>query len=183
MSDLQTPLVELLGHLQQGKYAIKSNARLSFDFRFDRCPCDRFHLSNGVRSLLRHSMLYETCALPKLVGTMYQSVTDSHHPFVLRWTVLFLLRIKHEGVYKSDYPLWPPFRLPAHDHQQMSQVQRILRSSVLHQFLFLCLNGLRLLETPEVHRFLIRFSISKTNRSARTFFTWLSISWNWLFVT
>ncbi|CAF4434953.1 unnamed protein product, partial [Adineta steineri] len=42
---------------------------------------------------------------------------------------------------KSDYPIWPPFRIPKYDHPQMSNVQNILQSSVLHHFLFLCLNA------------------------------------------
>jgi hypothetical protein len=49
--------------------------------------------------------------------------------------------IKHEGLFKSEYPVWPPFRIPIYDNPQMSNVQQILRSGILHHFLFLCLNA------------------------------------------
>jgi hypothetical protein len=55
--------------------------------------------------------------------------------------ITFLRRIKHEGIFKSEYPIWPPFRIPQYDNSRISNVQRILRSHVLHQFLFLCLHG------------------------------------------
>lgn len=51
--------------------------------------------------------------------------------------------VKHEGLFKSDYPIWPPFRIPKYDHPQMANVQQILRSGVLHHFLLLCLNAVR----------------------------------------
>ncbi|CAF5077451.1 unnamed protein product [Rotaria magnacalcarata] len=49
--------------------------------------------------------------------------------------------VKREGLFKSDYSIWPPFRIPSYDHQQMSNVQNSLRSGVLHHFLFLCLHA------------------------------------------
>jgi len=54
---------------------------------------------------------------------------------------LFFCSVKHEGLFKSEYPIWPPFRIPKYDHPQMSNVQNILRSGVLHHFLLLCLNA------------------------------------------
>ncbi|CAF1000100.1 unnamed protein product [Rotaria sordida] len=105
VSDFQTPSVELLGHLQQGKYTIKGEL---FKTEYDplhvimRCT-KRAHFQNSLERFTNY--------------------------------------IKHEGLFKSDYPIWPPFRIPTYYHSQMSNVQRILRSGVLHNFLFLCLNA------------------------------------------
>ncbi|CAF0827696.1 unnamed protein product [Adineta steineri] len=105
VSVFQTPSVELMGHLQQGKYTIKGTL---FETDYDplhvliRCT-KRAHFQNSLERFTNY--------------------------------------VKHEGLFKSDYPIWPPFRIPKYDHPQMSNVQNILQSSVLHHFLFLCLNA------------------------------------------
>ncbi|CAF4311703.1 unnamed protein product [Rotaria sp. Silwood2] len=105
VSDFQTPSVELMGHLQQGKYTIKGAL---FKTEYDplhvimRCT-KRANFQNSLERFTNY--------------------------------------VKHEGLFKSDYPIWPPFRIPTYYHSQMSNVQNILRSGVLHHFLFLCLNA------------------------------------------
>lgn len=61
--------------------------------------------------------------------------------------------VKHEGLFKSDYPIWPPFRIPTYDHPQMANVQRILRSGVLHNFLLLCLNAVCFMKEDKIELF------------------------------
>ncbi|CAF0813761.1 unnamed protein product [Adineta ricciae] len=105
VSDFQTPSVELLGHLHQGKYVIK-----------------------GV--------LFETDYDP--LHVIMRSTKRAHFQNSLE---RFTKYVKHENLFKSDYPIWPPFRMPKYSHAYTSKVQRILQSSVLHHFLFLCLNA------------------------------------------
>ncbi|CAF4813957.1 unnamed protein product, partial [Rotaria sp. Silwood1] len=105
VSDFQTPSVELLGHLQQGKYTIKGTLfKTEYDPLHVMMRCTK--RANFQNSLER-----------------------------------FTNYVKHEGLFKSDYPIWPPFRIPTYYHPQMSNVQHILQSGVLHHFLFLCLNA------------------------------------------
>ena len=174
--------MELLGHLQQGKYAIKSKDWLEFGFWFDRCPCDRFHLSNGVRSLVRHSTLYETCALPKLVGAIHQSVTASHHSFVdrliscglessMKGSISLTIHCGHRFV----YPFMTISRCP-----RCNESYAPVSSINFSFYAWMGYDSWRYLNSP-VPPF--RFSISKISRSPRIFSTWPSISWNWPFVT
>ncbi|CAF1683274.1 unnamed protein product [Rotaria magnacalcarata] len=105
VSDFQTPSVELMGHLQQGKYTIKDTL-----FKTEYDP---------LHVLMRCTK-----------RSQFQNSLER-----------FTNYVKREGLFKSDYSIWPPFRIPSYDHQQMSNVQNSLRSGVLHHFLFLCLHA------------------------------------------
>ncbi|UJR15883.1 hypothetical protein I4U23_002808 [Adineta vaga] len=105
LSVFQTPSVELMGHLHQGKYTIKG---VLFETDYDplhvimRCT-KRANFQNSLERFTNY--------------------------------------VKHEGLFKSEYPIWPPFRIPKYSNVYMSKVQRILQSSVLHHFLFSCLDA------------------------------------------
>lgn len=105
VSDFQTPSVELLGHLQQGKYTIKG---LVLEKEYDplhvimRCP-KRAHFQNSLERFTNY--------------------------------------VKHQGLFKTDYPIWPPFRQTGLCPTSKVHVEQIFNSNILQEFFFLCLNG------------------------------------------
>lgn len=96
-------------------------------------------VQNRIRSITCDYAMFETSTFSKFSRTFYELVNQ----FQLHESKGFheCFSVKHEGLFKSDYPIWPPFRIPTYDHPQMVGVRRILHSGQLHHFLFLCLNA------------------------------------------